>query len=349
MNEPRAVGSANEWYFSTSASAKPYCDVITEYENTCIKAIRATGGNNAERYIMVPGYAASGSDKNMLEAYTMPEDSAGKLILSTHAYSPFAFAMSNSDSVFGSDDEASLVAIFNYLKTKYVDNGIGVVMGEASASNKDNTQERIKWAKSYFKKAYDIGIPVVLWDNMIASPDGHEGANKNEYNGEHHGWLERNECKWFFPDIIKAMMDTVGITNVSIPGYVESTPETIGWNDGKAVTVSTTGIKLGWDDSCKIEKSNFANAEKGSILKLTFANSGAAFKIRNSSWTTYFEGKMLGGTVNKTAGDSYGVITASSTVFYYVLTEADAAAWKSQDVYISGQNGSVTGIYFLAK
>ena len=344
LNEPRAVGTADEWYISNDSTAEKYCDVITDYENTCITAIRDTGGKNANRFIMVPGYAASGSDQTMLKAYTLPEDSAeDKLILSTHAYSPYNFAMANSDSEFGSDDEDFLTSIFNYLKTNYTDKGIGVVMGEASASNKDNTEERIKWVKDYFAKAKAAGIPVVLWDNMVYTADGNESTDSG-YNGEHHGWLNRNACKWYFPTIIKAMMDTVGVTGYLIPEYVVPTVSNIGWDESKAVTISTTSSTLSWGTDCKIDKSYLSNAAEGSILKITFAATGAAIKIINSDWTTYSNGTIVNGSV--TSDD--GVITASDTSLYYTLTASDASAWKTHDIYIAGQNGTVTGIYFQA-
>ena len=144
LNEPRRKDESNEWDFSSTSDCKPYCDIITSYEHVCINAIRGVQGNEA-RYIMVPGYAGSGASSTMLKAYTLPEDTAkDKLLLSVHAYSPFNFAMSDPDSTFGSDDEAALTSLFNFLKTNYTDKGIGVVMGEASASNKGNDAERIK-------------------------------------------------------------------------------------------------------------------------------------------------------------------------------------------------------------
>lgn len=333
LNEPRAVGEKYEWYMPDSATAKKYCDVITDYENTCIAAIRATGGNNAERFIMVPGYAASGSDQRMLGAYTMPTDTAeDKLILSTHAYSPYNFAMANSDAEFGSDDEASLTSIFNYLKTNYTDKGIGVVMGEASASNKDNTEERIKWVKDYFAKAKAAGIPVVLWDNMVYTADGSE-STASGYNGEHHGWLNRNACKWYFPTIIQAMMDTVGVTGYSIPEYVIPTVSNIGWDESKATTISEESKELNWGSEYKPAASYFTGAQEGSILKVAFAASGATLRLTNSSWTvTYNSGTTL---------------TDGSDI-YYVLTASDASDWKASGFTISGANGTVTSVKFLA-
>ena len=334
LNEPRAVGENYEWYMPDSATAKKYCDVITDYENTCIAAIRSTGGNNAKRFIMVPGYAASGSDQRMLGAYTKPTDTAeDKLILSTHAYSPNNFAMANSDAEFGSDDEASLTSIFNYLKTTYTDKGIGVVMGEASASNKNNTEERIKWVKDYFAKAKAAGIPVVLWDNMVYTADGSE-STESGYNGEHHGWLNRNTCKWYFPTIIKAMMDTVGVTGYDIPEYKEGDEvKALGWDESAATTISTEQKELNWKSEYQPAASYFSGAKEGSILKVAFAASGATLRLINSDWSVTY---------------SSGTTLTDGSDIYYVLTASDASAWKASGLTISGANGTVTSIKFLA-
>lgn len=204
LNEPRDIGGefkGNEWWTNN----KDMFDIITAYEQVGINAIRAVAGNE-NRFIMVPGYAASGSDTGMLALYTMPTDSAqDKLLLSAHAYSPYDFAMKDmTDTVFGDDDKASLDYIFSYLKSNYTDKGIGVVMGEASATDKENLSDRVAWATYYFTKAKEAGIPVVLWDNMVTAST----PNSTDI-GERHGYYDRNSNTWYFPTMIQAMMKAV--------------------------------------------------------------------------------------------------------------------------------------------
>ena len=207
LNEPRDIDgelTGNEWWCGQNA----IMDIITSYEQVGINAIRSVAGNE-NRFVMVPGYAASGSDSSMLALYTMPTDTAqDKLLLSTHAYSPYEFALKGDyeDVEFDSKDSASLTSLFNYLKTNYTNKGIGVVMGEASATDKENTNERVKWASSYFTKAREAGVSVVLWDNMVTCAN----ENKNNINiGERHGYYNRKSNSWYFPSIIEAMMKAV--------------------------------------------------------------------------------------------------------------------------------------------
>ena len=330
LNEPRRKDESNEWDFSSTSDCKPYCDIITSYEHVCINAIRAVQGNES-RYIMVPGYAGSGASQTMLKAYTLPEDTTkDKLLLSVHAYSPFNFAMSNPDSTFGNDDEEALTRLFDFLKN-YTDKGIGVVMGEASASNKGNDAERIKWAKDYFAKAKESGIPVVLWDNMVETVDGYEG----EYNGEHHGWLHRKSGKWFFPEIIKAMMDTVGITDYSIPEYVIPTPENIGWDESKATNVQVTNMgEVKWDGAYnKMSKDSFVNAKTGSILKISFGTPTNSCEFVDSSWNYRF---------NSSSAETL----VDGNDLYIILSNAEASKWKTTDISIVGANLYVTAVKF---
>lgn len=209
LNEPRDVNGEfskdpnQEW----NCSNADIMAIITAYEQVGLNAIRAIAGNE-NRFIMVPGYAASGSDGSMLALYTMPTDTAqDRLLLSTHAYSPYEFAMKDmSDTVFDNDDQNSLDAIFRYLKENYTDRGIGVVMGEASATDKENLSDRVAWATYYFTKAKEAGIPVVLWDNMVTAAN----EDKNRINiAERHGYYNRRSNSWYFPTMIQAMMKAV--------------------------------------------------------------------------------------------------------------------------------------------
>jgi endoglucanase len=206
LNEPRCIGADYEWWVSdtTAMTAAAANSVIRGYESSCISAIRATGGNNAVRYIMVPAYAGSSS---FLSTYTLPSDTASdKLLLSFHAYSPYNFAMYNSkaeDTTFDSSDKAELNSMFSTVHTLF--STTGIVIGETSASNKNNLSERVNWATYYFGTAYGTyGMPVILWDNGAYAA--------NTAGGEQHGYFKRSDQTWYFPSIIKAALTAAGMT-----------------------------------------------------------------------------------------------------------------------------------------
>jgi len=219
LNEPRCIGTDWEWGFwgSNEWRASTYNEIITAYEQVGLNKIRASGGNNTSRYVMIPGYAASPS---YLSTFSFPTDSASdKLLLSAHAYSPNDFALEGWRTDYDSDKsyiESTIDGVFSGLVSNYVNKGIGVVMGEASASDKNNTSSRVKWAQYYFGKAKASGIPVVLWDNETTTL---EGASSG---GENHGYFNRVTCAQYFPSIIEAMMNAAYGSSSSSSGNSSS-------------------------------------------------------------------------------------------------------------------------------
>ncbi len=208
LNEPRDIDGeigGNEWW----TNDKELLNVITSYEQVCLNQIRSVKGNE-NRFVMATGYAAS-SDTSIISLYTMPEDSANdRLILSVHAYSPYSFAMEDpGEKTFTSSHKNQLNSFFAWLNTNYIKKGIGVVIGETGATNKNNLSDRIEWAKAFFGGAYQYGIPAVLWDNGVWEVIG------SKYN-EHYGFYNRDSQTWYFPFLIETMMKAVYGDSISI-------------------------------------------------------------------------------------------------------------------------------------
>ena len=202
VNEPRRIGESNEWNLNGEQESKLWNGIITNYEQQCLNTIRASGGNNADRYIMCPEYAAS---PHFLTYYSLPTDTAqDKLILSTHAYDPYEFCMHlGKNNKFDASVEGSITYLFNMLAEKYTSKGIGVVMGETSASDKKNTEDRVKWTKCYYSKADAAKVAVILWDNNVTVATGGDINS-----GECHGYFNRKKLSWYFPEINAAIKES---------------------------------------------------------------------------------------------------------------------------------------------
>ncbi len=198
LNEPRAVGTSDEWWISDSKVISKYNKLVTDYEQVCVNTIRATGGRNAQRFIMVPPYVAS---VYMNTGWELPYDSASdKLLISVHAYTPNAFALSDASKAQTTFDDKdsdhfTVKDVFDQIDNNYMSKGRGVVMGEASCSDKNNLSERKKWFNCMKEHTNETGISVVLWDNMVVYPNGDNA-------GERHGYLNRTEGTWYFQDLV---------------------------------------------------------------------------------------------------------------------------------------------------
>ena len=335
LNEPRDISGevwGNEWW------------CIKDYEETCIAAIRAVAGNES-RYLMVPGYAASASDTTELGCYTMPSDTitangTKKLILSGHAYSPYNFAMSDStDTTFDSEDASSLTSLFDYLNTNYISKGIGVVMGEASASDKNNTAERVKWAKDYYAKATAIKIPVVLWDNMVTVANG---GNIN--SGECHGYFNRKDLTWYFPSIIKAMGSEVYEDyeeNVSIENESDEDNDDDEDDENQLVILSesdTPQVLDNWEYKWEILPSYFNDAtDEGYLTFTTSENSTSSeycnLKLQAADWTDVFTaGTVTGASV----GENVLIPNSAAGTIVYKPTADEWSVIKEKGLIVYG-------------
>lgn len=205
MNEPRLVGNSYEWNFQESSEeCKDSADCINRLNQVFVDTVRAGGGNNAQRYLMVPGYAASLAGVTT-DLFQLPADSAeNKLIVSAHAYTPYNFAL-QSQSESGATDSfpadggagrSDIDYLVNSLYQKFVSQGVPVIIGEYGARNKNNNlQDRVNYYSYYVAAARAKGITCCVWDN---------GAFAG--NGELFGILIRQKGVWAYPEVVKAIM-----------------------------------------------------------------------------------------------------------------------------------------------
>lgn len=168
MNEPRVAGASYEWNINLS---NPDCvaamEVVNELNQAALDAIRATGGKNADRFVMVTPYVASPAAA-VTATFRLPEDSAqDRLLVSLHSYSPYSFALDihSKDTDFGRKDENEIKSMLKSVNHRFVEKGIPVVFGEMGALNKNNPDDRYAWAKAFVSAAQGYGIPCIWWDN----------------------------------------------------------------------------------------------------------------------------------------------------------------------------------------
>lgn len=201
MNEPRLRGTKYEWWYDkTAPECKDAALTLNKLNQDVVNTIRASGGNNAKRFIMIPALQAS-VDSAFSDEFKFPKDSAkNKLILSVHMYSPYNFAMETpGNKEFMQYHKNELALSFKNLDKKFVQNGIPVVIGEYGATNKNNIKARIEWFGFFIKFSRKYNITSCMWDNGDARPD--------EKNGEKFGYFNRQSKTWYFPEILTAIKE----------------------------------------------------------------------------------------------------------------------------------------------
>ena len=202
LNEPRLVGTGDEWWFNVNYpndNVRDSISVINTLNQTAVDTIRAAGGKNTDRCIMVPGYGAS-IDGCTTSTFKLPNDSTpNRLIVSVHAYTPYNFALNaNGTAEFKNNLKSEVDYLYSTIKSHFIDKGIPAIIGETSASNKNNTAERVKWAQYYMGKSAEYGVPCMLWDNNVFN-----GSDK----GECHGHLNRSTLKWYDKAFVDAVIE----------------------------------------------------------------------------------------------------------------------------------------------
>lgn len=191
VNEPRLRGTNVEW--TGNAESR---EVVNRYAETFVRAVRATGGNNADRSLFITPYAASSMSVN-LKALKVPEN-AGNIIVSVHAYLPYDFALNTQGTMFYEND-GSMANLMKDIKAIFLDNDIPVVITEFGVMNKGNVEGRLQCIEDYLTEAKAINVPCIWWDN-----------NAKSGSGEKFGLLNRKEGGWYFPEVVNKIMSIVG-------------------------------------------------------------------------------------------------------------------------------------------
>ncbi len=213
MNEPRLSESATyAWWISTAAEeGVDAVDCINRLNQLFVDTIRASGKTNRTRWLMVPGYCAS-PQFAVIPEFTLPTDAANpngsRIMVSAHAYTPYAFALQApaesggtdrfkiSSAYFTKDIDAALESLYK----RYTSQGIPVVIGEfGSRAKGENLQDRVEHA-AYFAAAARIrGMTCVWWDNNAFSGDG-----------EIFGLIDRASLTWRHEPIADAIVRYAG-------------------------------------------------------------------------------------------------------------------------------------------
>ncbi len=176
---------------------------INELNQTFVRLVRASGKNNEQRHLIVPGYNTN--IDHTITGFALPEDSTpGRLTLSVHFYDPYLFALQAQTHTWGAgspgrDDwgqEDHVVSQFDRLQSKFIDQGIPVLMGEYGATHQKGYEDYRRYYMEYVTQAAAVrGIVPVYWDN------GGKGSG-----AENFGLFDRGTGKVLHPKVLQAMM-----------------------------------------------------------------------------------------------------------------------------------------------
>lgn len=175
---------------------------INDLNQHFVDIVRKSGGKNAERHLIVPGYNTN--IDHTVSGFKAPKDPTEKrLSLSVHFYDPYTFALAGKTHTWGKaaagrDDwgqEDHVVTQFDKLK-QFSEQGLGIFLGEYGASHQAGYEDYRRYYVEYVTKAaVERGILPVFWDN------GGRGSG-----GEAFGILDRATGEPLHPALHEAML-----------------------------------------------------------------------------------------------------------------------------------------------
>ena len=190
-------------------------DAVNRLNQVFVDTVRGTGGENADRFLIIKSYSAS-VDSEMLDSFVVPRDSKeGKLIFSFHYYGLHEFILQQNQAKWTTTyadwdqqrDGRPVELLMERASTKL--KGIPVIIGEFGAQNKGNTNARIQYATHFIKTAAKYGISCFWWDNG--------GKYENAYAVRNYALLDRYNNQWFFPELVEAMVKAANESKLHAP------------------------------------------------------------------------------------------------------------------------------------
>jgi len=152
----------NEW---TTPGAEALT-VVNEYNQLFVNTVRASGGNNESRCLVVNTYAAA-ANSAVTRDFVLPEDTIeDRLIVETHVYQPYQFTAEEfPEAVTWEQGRGTLDAHLQNLKKTFVKNEIPVIIGEFGCVDKANMLERMTYTQRFLDVCSKMGIKCIWWDN----------------------------------------------------------------------------------------------------------------------------------------------------------------------------------------
>jgi endoglucanase len=170
-NEKLLFEGFNEESSFEREGSGPY-ETLNRVNQLFVDIVRKTGGNNASRLLVIPGYSTDIA-KTCRSEYRLPKDSVpGKLFLSVHYYTPWTFVGLDQDASWGKvqptwgseEDVRALNENFDKLKEFCARINAPAFLGEFALCSKKEPASRIRWTTSVFQASLKRNIVPVVWD-----------------------------------------------------------------------------------------------------------------------------------------------------------------------------------------
>lgn len=205
MNEPGVGGASpdasgslmvSQYSTDTDENEQAFADRILEYDQVFVDAVRATGGNNAQRVLVVQGPKVNATNTaKSFDVSKLRDTAIHRLMVEVHHYAPYAFCQmtedtdwgkvkyywnghsprrASSDRIGSASEQSATQDAFNALKAAFVDKGYPVIVGEYGAlartlsstqgNQTSHNESRQYWYNFSTDYAMSAGCIPFCWD-----------------------------------------------------------------------------------------------------------------------------------------------------------------------------------------
>lgn len=173
----------NRWSGTNGEEKRASYELVNKVNQAFVDVVRGTGENNSRRHLLISGYNTD-VELTCDELFKMPGDPAGRLAVSVHYYDPSTLTILEEDADWGkakttwdSADIAGLERKVQLLKTRFIDNGIPVIVGEYGCFGKNKSRDVIEsYLLDVSSRMYGIGACPILWDTCNDEYDRNANA-----------------------------------------------------------------------------------------------------------------------------------------------------------------------------
>lgn len=301
MNEEfdGTYGTPNTTYYSN----------INTLNQIFVDTVRATGGNNAKRWLMLPGWNTNIEYTAGDYGFAVPSDNSctanGKrIMISVHYYDPWDFCgaessnytqwgskATDSSKVPGYCDESALNSQFQWLQTKFTSQGYPVVIGEygsidKSAYDSKNVTCRADFAAKVCTYAKKYGCVPVVWDNGVNGTYGF-------------GLFDRSTYAVTQQEIIDAINGV----------YSSDTTDSTGGTNGTVIFTGSKGETYATSDA-----SWLVNADDDAIITLQYTCDNSSYAYWGvMGWGASVDGNWVNGNTYVAASTATDTVTVTFT------------------------------------
>lgn len=356
-----AFAGTNEVQINWAQPTAENLAVQNSYNQTFVNAVRATGGKNHYRNLIIQTYSCN--PRYGISGLVVPDDVVeGRLSVEFHYYDPYEYCGSGKYYYWGeqyrqygetpTSDEEAMKNLLIQAQNAWWQKGLGVIVGEYGVTNHYNASasEAVRkrqlenqqyWYSTFVGAARECGFAAFAWDNNVFG------------NGEEKfGIFNRNSAMRVDNSYALAGILEGAKREYVEPNYSGETPVN-DWYSQVGRTLWSGQGKLAWGDGFQLSlpASTFSTTQAGALFVIYYEIDATAdysmVQFYDGSWTSNPKFQYKGNTSHEfNLRDLTGQISGSH-ITPLVIPAAALSILRSKGMKLQGYGATLTQVVLV--